>query len=89
MCHSNRVSLCCVSHPCLHYQINEAWFHAADEEQHVSTSGFAPNLTAVSTNVHAKTANGGDASWSYMLDPAKVSHNIMPIKLLSHPRNNR
>ena len=75
VCHSNRILLCCVSHPCLHYQINEAWFHATDEEEYVSTSSFSPDLTAASTAVHAKTANGGDASWSYKVDPAKVSHN--------------
>lgn len=30
-------------------------------------------------SVHAKTANGGDASWSYIVDPIMVSNSM------SHP----
>ena len=79
---------CVGSHPCLHYQINEAWFHASDDQAATSGSGSgsgsgvgsgvgvgvgsAPTAaTAAPTQVQAKTASGGDARWSYIVDPAQ------------------
>ena len=60
-----------MTHPCLHYQINEAWFHATDEDTPVSDFVSTSRSSAEASAVHAKTANGGDASWSYIVDPVK------------------
>ena len=79
---------CVGSHPCLHYQINEAWFHASDDHAATGTSGSgsdvgsgsgvvvgvgsAPTAVAAApTQVQAKTASGGDARWSYIVDAAQ------------------
>ena len=73
---------CVGSHPCLHYQINEAWFHASDDQAATSGSGSGSGVgsgvgsaptaaTAAPTQVQAKTASGGDARWSYIVDAAQ------------------
>ena len=59
---------CVGSHPCLHYQINEAWFHASDQSD---PSGSGSGVGSAPTQVQAKTASGGDARWSYIVDAAQ------------------
>ena len=67
-----------MTHPCLHYEINEAWFHAASDDKNDDSGRTATTTNAAATAAasvgapvaaHAMTANGGNASWSYIVDP--------------------
>ena len=67
-----------MTHPCLHYSINEAWFHASKAEDAALLRAHAAGgpaatpsdaVVAASAAASGKTASGGDARWSYIVDP--------------------
>ena len=81
-----------MTHPCLHYQINEAWFHASSDEPEMDSTATAA-LTAEAATVggdpmaaHSKTATGGQARWSYVIDPVRFSLQIILLRVVSKPR---
>ena len=68
-----------MTHPCLHYSVNEAWFDTSAAEDAVllraAAAGgpaAAPSGAAAAARAAAsgRTAGGGDARWGYVVDPA-------------------
>lgn len=53
-----------MTHPCLHYTINEAWLLTGGRQQATKAPVVAP---AVRTQLTAATGSGGKASWSALV----------------------
>ena len=61
-----------MTHPCLHYEINEAWLESDDVV--LPPRGMrtrAKQAAPTGGTLHAKTASGGNASWGYAADAAR------------------
>ena len=71
-----------MTHPCLHYEINEAWLES-DESAHTTLARTQSQLdmrlvraraqakhAVASTKAHATTASGGTATWGFIDDPS-------------------
>jgi hypothetical protein len=61
-----------MTHPCLHYEINEAWFHSDSTPTplHIDPAAAAASV-AVPVKAQQHTAPDGLASWSYVVDPVR------------------
>jgi hypothetical protein len=59
-----------MTHPCLHYRINEAWLWAEDKERkgkggHTKGALLPAERTQQPFTAKSRTASGGTATWSY------------------------
>jgi len=57
-----------MTHPCLHYEINEAWIESSADSDNTDSHSAPREQQKQKQQARASTASGGTATWGYIVD---------------------